>query len=307
MRFVSENRAALTTAFEVMLPAWETLCWLCDKPLLYRRADELGVRIPKTHQISSVAEAETLDAAFPVILKPNMGGGDGPFVKAKVVRADDHAGLARAYLAAADEVGGENIVVQEYVPGGGESQFSYAALWLNGQPVAEFAARRARQYPVEFGYTSTFVEVVDEPRVIETARVILESVNYSGLAEVEFKQDHRDGSLKLLDVNPRPWTWFGLGAAAGVDLGTMMWRVARGQPVRPVAARLGVSWMYLVRDIVAAATLIARGRIGVTDYLRSFGRVRSWATFAWNDPLPGVIDLPLTAWRVLTRRVLRRS
>ncbi|ABE61090.1 conserved hypothetical protein [Nitrobacter hamburgensis X14] len=305
VRFVSENRAALSATFKIMLPGWDSLRWLCDKPFLYRRADELNVKIPRTHRLVSVEQAETLAVTFPVVLKPNMGGGNGPFFKAKVVRADDQAELARAYRDAAGQIGAANVVVQELIPGGGESQFSYAALWHDGQPVTEFTARRTRQYPVDFGYTSTFVEVVDEPRAIEAARTMLASVGFGGLVEVEFKRDHRDGSLKLLDVNPRPWSWFGLCAAAGVDLGAMMWQVANGRPAKPAVAQIGVSWMYLVRDFVVAMTLLVRGRIGVGDYLRSFGRVRAWAAFALNDPLPGVIDLPLTAWRVLTRRVLK--
>jgi predicted ATP-grasp superfamily ATP-dependent carboligase len=63
--------------------------------------------------------------------------------------------------------------------------------------------------------------------------------------------------------------------------------------------------MYLARDVVAAATLAARGKLRLGDYLRSFGAVKSWATFAGDDPLPGLVDIPLTGWRVLTRRILR--
>ncbi|MGG2473824.1 ATP-grasp domain-containing protein, partial [Rhizobium sp. BR5] len=157
---------------------------------------------------------------------------------------------------ASGEIGPDNVVVQELIPGGGESQFSYAALWLNGEPVAEFTARRARQYPVDFGYTSTCVEVVDNRQAIEAARKILKSVGHSGLVEVEFKLDGRDGELKLLDVNPRPWSWFGLCSAAGIDLGGLLWRVANDMPTgQSFDARQGASWSYLVRDAVAAFTL----------------------------------------------------
>jgi predicted ATP-grasp superfamily ATP-dependent carboligase len=63
--------------------------------------------------------------------------------------------------------------------------------------------------------------------------------------------------------------------------------------------------MYLARDMVAAAQLMARGELSLRDYLGSFRAVKTWAAFAPNDPVPGVLDLPLTAWRVLTRRVLK--
>jgi predicted ATP-grasp superfamily ATP-dependent carboligase len=306
VRLVSQSHAALSAAYRLMLPPWEALQWACDKPLLYRRARELGLAIPQTYAVTSLDEASALDVRFPVVLKPNMGVGGGRFVKAKVVRADDRAAFLAAFRAAASEIGGEHVVVQELIPGGGESQFSYAALWRRGAPVAEFVARRARQFPIEFGFTSTFVEVVEEPGVVEAARPLLASIGHDGLVEVEFKRDGRDGSLRLLDVNPRPWSWFGLARAAGVDLGAMLWDVAEGREVALAAARPGTAWSYALRDAVAAGQLIGRGRLRATDYLASLVRVRAEAAFALDDPLPGLIDPPATAWRVLTRRLLPR-
>jgi len=234
-----------------------------------------------------------------------MGGGDNRFSRAKVVRADDRDAFLPAYRDASGQIGLDNVVVQQLIPGGGESQFSYAALWRQGRPLAEFTARRARQYPVDFGYTSTYVETVETPEITAAARRLLTSIGHHGLVEVEFKRDARDGAFKLLDVNPRPWSWFGLAAAAGVDLGAMLWQSANGLPTAAAQARAGTAWMYLARDMASAATLIGRGTLRPADYLRSFGAVRAWATFAGDDPLPGLIDLPLTGWRVLTRRILR--
>lgn len=305
VRFVSQSAAALSPTFQVMLPPWERLKWVCEKPLLYRRAEELGLDVPGTYRFASLDEAAAADIRFPVVLKPNMGGGDNRFSRAKVVRADDRDTFITAYRDAAGQIGLDNVVVQQLIPGGGESQFSYAALWRDGKPVAEFTARRTRQYPVDFGYTSTFVEVAEAPGVTEAARRLLRSIGYGGLVEIEFKRDGRDGTFRLLDVNPRPWSWFGLAAAAGADLGAMLWQCANGQPVAPAQARTGAAWMYLARDMVSAATLIGRGTLKPARYLRSFGSVRAWATFAGDDPVPGLMDLPLTGWRVLTRRILR--
>lgn len=304
VRLVSENLAALSAIYKILLPSWDALQWVCDKPFLYRRATELRLSIPRTYDIASMAQASSLDMVFPVVLKPHMGGGNTRIAKAKVVQADDRASFLAAYRDAAEQVGGQNVVVQERVPGGGESQFSYAALWNEGKPIAEFTARRSRQYPVDFGYTSTFVEIVDEPRAVAAARTLLSSIGHSGLVEVEFKHDCRDGTLKLLDVNPRPWSWFGLCAPAGVDLGAMLWETVNGRATAAATARPGTAWMYLARDVVSSVTLMWRGSLGIAAYLNSFATVRSWAAFASNDLLPGLIELPLTAWRVLTRRLL---
>ncbi|MGP4724908.1 polysaccharide deacetylase family protein [Agrobacterium deltaense] len=305
VQLIAQHREELSSLYKIILPDWTALQWLCEKPLLYQRAAELGVSIPRTYALASAADIDTLDILFPVILKPNMGGGDTTIAKAKVIRADDRHALKTAFADASGEIGAGNVVVQELIPGGGESQFSYAALWLNGEPVAEFTARRARQYPVDFGYTSTSVEVVDNRQAVDAARKILKSAGHSGLVEAEFKLDGRDGKLKLLDVNPRPWSWFGLCSAAGIDLGALLWRVANGEPVgQPGNARQGVSWSYLVRDAVAAFTLARRGQAKIGDYFASLRNIRSWAAFAPNDPLPGLIDLPLTVSRVVRKRLL---
>ncbi|WP_378942204.1 ATP-grasp domain-containing protein [Mesorhizobium sp. ANAO-SY3R2] len=305
VRFVSEKIDQLSAGFKVVLPAWDCLKWVCEKPLLYRRAAELQLDIPPTYEFASVQQAGQAEIRFPVILKPNMGGGGDEFSQAKVVRADDQASFLVAYKNAAEQIGLENVVVQELIPGGGESQFSYAALWSQGKPVAEFTARRTRQYPVDFGYTSTFVEVVEEPQAIDAARRILGSIGHQGLVEIEFKRDTRDGKLRMLDVNPRPWSWFGLAAAAGVDLGAMLWAIASGEVVAAAPTAAEVSWMYLSRDAVSAGKLLLSGRLKLGAYLRSFASVRAWATFALGDVMPGLIDAPLAAWRVLTRRVLK--
>ena len=305
VQLVAQHREELSSLYKIILPDWTALQWLCEKPLLYQRAAELGVSIPRTYALASAADIDTLDILFPVILKPNMGGGDTTIAKAKVIRADDRHALKTAFADASGEIGAGNVVVQELIPGGGESQFSYAALWLNGEPVAEFTARRARQYPVDFGYTSTSVEVVDNRQAVDAARKILKSAGHSGLVEAEFKLDGRDGKLKLLDVNPRPWSWFGLCSAAGIDLGALLWRVANSEPVsQPGNARQGVSWSYLVRDTVAAFTLARMGQAKIGDYFASLRNIRSWAAFAPNDPLPGLIDLPLTVSRVVRKRLL---
>ena len=134
--------------------------------------------------------------------------------------------------------------MQEWIPGTGTSQFSYAGLMQRGEPVASLVARRTRQYPTDFGRSSTFVETIERAEVEEIACRFLKSIDYSGVVEVEFKHDRRDGRYKLLDVNGRFWTWCGIGARAGVDFPYLAWRQATGEHVTPSRARPGVGWMH---------------------------------------------------------------
>jgi len=74
-----------------------------------------------------------------------------------------------------------------------------------GQGYATLVARRTRQYPLDFGNASSFVETIDQPVVEADGRKWLENVGFDGMAEVEFKFDPRDGKYKILDVNMRAW------------------------------------------------------------------------------------------------------
>jgi D-aspartate ligase len=303
VRFVAEAHERLSRTFSVLLPQWEALRWACDKALAYRRAAELGLAVPRIYRIASLADAAGADMQFPVVLKPSMRLARNRFTLAKAWRADDWAGFVERYQDAVGLVGAHNIVVQELVPGGGESQFSYAGLWDHGRPVAGFTARRSRQYPLEFSYTSTFVETVDAPEVAAASERFLASIGHHGLVEIEYKRDTRDGRLKLLDVNPRPWSWFSLAAAAGVDFGAAIVAVAGKQNVPAMKARSGVGWMFAVRDVVAALQGWRAGQLTPGQYFSSWGRTRALASFTWRDPLPALVEIPLTAFRVVVKRL----
>jgi predicted ATP-grasp superfamily ATP-dependent carboligase len=83
----------------------------------------------------------------------------------------------------------------------------------------------------------------------------------------------------------------------------MLVKLANNQEIAPATPKIGTTWVYLIRDFMAAVRLMLRGDISITDYLAPLKRARCWATFSLNDPLPGLADIPLTAWRVLTRRM----
>jgi predicted ATP-grasp superfamily ATP-dependent carboligase len=200
----------------------------------------------------------------------------------------------------------ELIMVQELIPGGGEAQFSFAALCADGVPLASLVARRTRQYPVDFGHSSSFVETVEEPSIEEPARRLLAALAYTGLVEIEFKHDRRTGVHKLLDINPRVWTWHTLGGRSGVDFPYLAWRLAQREAVPNVRGRAGARWVRLATDIPAAVGEIRRRRLSLRDYARSLSGPLEPALFAWDDPLPALRSAPVRAYAIAKRLVRLR-
>lgn len=305
VKFAAQARARLSRQLNVLLPDWSRLQWAADKSRAYRRAAELGLAVPETYPVRSPADAAGMPMRFPVVLKPSMRLALNRFTRDKVWRADDRDSFVRLHAEAARLVGPEGIVVQELVPGEGECQLSYAGLWWQGRPVTAFVAQRTRQYPIDFSYTSTFVETIDSPDVLGAAEAFLSSIGHHGLCEIEFKRDPRNGVLKLLDVNPRPWSWFGLADSAGVDFGAAIVALAGGKEPPPMRARTGVGWMFGQRDPIAAFQLARAGRLDVRAWLASLTRTRTFATLSLSDPVPGIVETPLMLFRALARKWAR--
>jgi D-aspartate ligase len=182
------------------------------------------------------------------------------------------------------------VLVQELIEGGGEAQFSFAALCEDGEPLAHLVARRTRQYPIDFGHSSTFVEVVEDDAVEGSARRLLRELRLTGLVEVEFKRNARDGRDALLDINPRLWTWHALGREAGVDLVYLAWLYFTGREVLKTAARVGAAWMRLAADGPAALAEIRAGRLSPRDYARSLLRPKNRVVAHRWDPIPPARD-----------------
>ena len=292
---ISQHHEVLADRYRITVPPWEELRWACDKRLLFRLAGELGIPRPWTVWLSSRQELAALDCPFPVILKPAMRARPSSLSVPKAWRADDRPSLLARYDEACRQVAPENLVVQEVVPGGGEVQFSFAALCRNGDSLASLVARRTRQYPSDFGQLSTYVETVDDPQVAELGASLLSALRFTGLAEVEFKKDPRNGQYKILDVNPRVWGWHTLSRRAGIDLPYLLWLLLGENPVPELRGRTGERWMHLSADLPVAFQEIRNGKLSLRAYFTSLLGPLEGAIFAWDDPLPGLLDLPLFA------------
>lgn len=303
---LARQRDALATRFCLTSPSWEVLEWAYDKRLTYRLAEEAGAGYPTTWFPRTRQDVAALDCPFPAILKPAIKAEANPFTLARAWRVNNRQELLTRYDEASRLIDPDLIMVQELIPGGGEGQFSYAALCDKGIPVASLLARRVRQYPVDFGHASSLVETVDEPVVAAAAKRILARVGLTGLVELEFKRDPVSGTCKLLDLNARIWAWHSLAMRAGVDFPYLCWRLMQGLPVPPTTARTGVRWVRLATDIPAAVTLIRQGRLGVRDYARSLIGPLEFAIISWDDPLPAMVELPALASRMVRRAWTQR-
>ena len=294
---LAKFHGVLSRWYRVSVPPWNVLRWAYDKRLTYRLAAEQRVDCPATFSPANEAALRSAVFHFPVILKPATHAVMSRFTTDKAWPAANQAELFARYREARELISPDQILIQERIPGGGASQFSYAALYRDGQPIASLTARRTRQYPIDFGYSSSFVETLDVPEIVAPSQRLLAAIRYTGIVEVEYKFDARDGRYKLLDINPRLWTWSTLGARAGTDFPYLLWQMMVGRTVSKRTARTGVRWVRFSTDLPAAIHEMLRGRLSLGRYLRSIRNPLEFSVMAADDPLPGILDLPLFAYK----------
>jgi D-aspartate ligase len=296
----SRNRDRLGEYFRVPTPSWATVRWAWDKRNTYGLAQQLGIPIPRTWYPRDVDELRTIEAEPPLAIKPAIKESFLYATKAKAWKADSRDELERLFRRACEIVPGE-VMVQEFIPGGGENQFGYCGFFKSGKAVGRMLVRRLRQHPLEFGRASTFVETIDVPALEDASERLLRAIDYYGLVELEYKLDRRDGQFKLLDFNARTWGYHSLGCRAGVDFPYLLFMDQMGAEPPSCHARPGVRWIRAVTDIPAAAVALMHRTLDWKSYLRSLRQAHTEAVFSRDDPLPGLVELALLPYLSLKR------
>ena len=304
---IAHNHAELSRHYKLTTSPWEQYSLAQDKRLTYERAETLGIAIPRTWKVSTMAEVEALDLEYPVLLKPASGVIDNPITDEKVWQIEDRASLLARYEEALGFLPAGLVMIQEIIPGGGVCQLSFASTCLDGQVLASLTAQRTRQIPVDFGRASTFVETIEPPAdLVDQSTRIIADMRLTGLVEVEFKRDARNGVLKLLDVNARSWGWHSLGPSAGVDFPYLTWRAALGLDVEPATAEVGVRWVRLTTDVPTSVKEILKRRMKVGAYLRTLRSPLEGPIAAKGDMRPAMMEIPILGMR-MARRALRKA
>jgi predicted ATP-grasp superfamily ATP-dependent carboligase len=273
-RAVARHRDAFAGVACVAVADWEAMQVAGSKRATTELAQRLGVPTPRTF-----ASADDVES-FPVVVKESLGSGHVRYV-------NDRREL--------DALSGDDLVLQEYVPGEGRGFF---CLMDSGVEKAMFMHRRIREFPVTGG-ASTAAESFYDERLRELGLTLLRDLRWHGVAMAEFKVDARDGSYKLLELNPKFWGSIDLAIAAGVDFPWLAVQLAVGEALDPVLEYpSGVRFQWVFADLLHAAARPSDLPTVIRDLVSPSVRDDVWL----RDLKPNLFEALLTA-AALVRRV----
>jgi predicted ATP-grasp superfamily ATP-dependent carboligase len=297
-----ENREELAERFRLDLCNPQAQRRMLDKRLTYEAAREAGVAAPRFWVVSSREDLERLagELVFPLLVKPRLSHLFQRHFRSKFLEAREPSELAEAL--AVVERAGVSAVLMEKIPGPDHELCSYYTyLDERGDPLCHFTKRIIRRQPPNMGLASfhvtDHVEGIQEP-----ALRLFRHVGLRGLANVEFKRDARDGTLKLIECNARFTAANRLVDRAGLDLAWLVYARSVGLPLPPVDAfRDGMRLWSPGRDLLAFLALRRRGELGLGGWLRSIAHPTIFPVFSWSDPEPSAGDALRRARNLFSR------
>lgn len=297
--FVAEHRKELSRYFSFTVADYKLLESVTNKRLLHQIVEKHNIPHPEAFFVANAEQLNSILAKvkYPCYLKPVYSHiFRRKYTSVKVLTVENEAELLSYWK----ETSALNIevMIQEIIPGGDDTLFEVAAFFDNlSRPIAICTARKIRQLPIGAGDGSARVAV--ENRFLEDiAARLLQAIGYVGPCETEFKWDMRDKQYKIIEINPRTVIGQELFSRGGVDIPYMAYEYTMNNKVAsPARYKVGLKWLCFENDFSAFLQARRMKRLTFSEWFESIKDARVFAFFAWDDPLPFIVQL----WKQLQR------
>lgn len=258
----------------IPLPPLATYQAASDKAHLLDVARGVGLEVPESLflETAGALDGVRLEALSPpYVLKParSVAGTAERRIETSVTYAADREELVREVAALPGRT--FPLLIQEYIPGKGHGVF---LLRWDGETLASFAHRRIREKPPSGGVSVYRESVRAEPELVVASEELLEALDWSGVAMVEYRAADSDGTPYVMEVNGRFWGSLQLAVDAGVDFPALLVEAALGNdpdPVRSYCTGVRSRWCWGDVDHLLArlkgAVASSSGNGGLSDRL----------------------------------------
>lgn len=209
--------------------SYDTVMSLADKGKLIQAARSSKIPVPESRLYNESSEVDINDInTFPVVVKPCLSrlwtGTEWIHTTVQIVYTREELSDT---LTATDYLKRFPFMLQSYIPGHGAGLF---AIYDSGNPIAYFSHRRLREKPPRGGVSVLSESAAVDPTLRRYAEALLTSVNWHGVAMVEFRVSE-EGLPYLMEVNTRFWGSLQLAVDSGVNFPYLLWQITAGEEI----------------------------------------------------------------------------
>jgi D-aspartate ligase len=225
---------------EVAVPCvgdWSAVEQVIEKDRFYEMARQRSYPVPVTWKLQEIGHLTRDD--FPIVAKPRFcrNASDGelmtvlePMERLRLTVINDERDLAR--FMAVEQAAMPHMIFQELVHGASDRMYT-VGMYVDRdcKPRGVFAGKKVRGYPADIGdcIVGEVGRVPDE--LVELSIKVARDLKLTGIMEFEYKRDSRTGEFRLIEVNPRSWSWIGITPTCEVSLPLLAYQdLALGQP-----------------------------------------------------------------------------
>lgn len=212
--YISENKEKLSKQYVYNYPSVEVIKSLTNKENFYKTYEKSCLQFPKTIYYDCSRKIKLPSMDYPIVLKPAnvVMYNHLKFVgKNKIYKLETEEELKSTIALLKENGYTDKLIMQEFIPGDDSNLFD-SVVYVNTKGKVEFIsfAQIGLQERTKsmVGNAAVLINGLNTTsgnvkKMSEDIKKFMESIHYTGFAEVDMKYDIRDNTFKVLEINAR--------------------------------------------------------------------------------------------------------
>lgn len=280
-KYMSLYKSVLSKLVNISIPDYSVFMSGYDKNQLMRICMDNGFPHPQSLDLEmNISSAEKIKFKFPALIKPNETTGARGFTL-----INNFEELNKIYPDIKNKYG--NCHLQQFIPFGGR-QFKVQILINDKKILASSVIEKHRFYPVKGGSSCYNSSIINEELKYLCFQVLKE-IHWQGFADFDLIEDPRDGSILIMEINPRVPACIKASVISGIDFPNAIVDLSLGKTVQKYKYLPGkflrhfsidVLWLIKSENICKNLTIWFKKIFSKNHYMQDID---------YSDPMPFII------------------
>ena len=255
-----------TTKCKLLVESFSKLENLTDKDKLIKRAEELGLSVPRSFYCKNIDELKQLTTSelmIPFILKPVRS------YASKGLHIFQHEDEFEGFLNSEASKGYEDFIAQDFIDGE-----IHDACMLSKEGEVVYGLTQCRK--MTWGNTGSGIINIttNDQESIEIATALLNDAGYTGISMFEFIKRTGDGKFFLIECNPKIWGTTDLTIKAGLNIvQDAIDLIVLGKPVKSKPYEKGLLYKWVFPECVSS--MVLKKPRGIKTFVQEYKKTKN--------------------------------